>query len=341
MPIGVCKPTTEEVTELPPKGAENIIDILNSESNPTECMVLPFLFLKHNLFANAYITFFVPVYIFSSIVFFFFKQGESDDVNFKKELAHVPLPSGSQCFPLIGRIPSFGNDLFDGRSRLVDWRSVCCPNDDEVESIRKGGISVFNAEAVIREVDKNAARVFGKAILDKVCRTPFDGIPSFKGDFDSLYATILQRGVDVTPLESKVEGLIKQACDLKDLQQSYSGRTSAEEHDTYRMEVQGSRRLNTEGAHYEAKTAELKHVESRRQELLKELQLLEEQQKDLTSQRLASICFKKLSEKSLIHKIDILSATEVIDDATKASLEKIEAYIKESFEDLKNFQWDP
>ncbi|KAJ8452599.1 hypothetical protein Cgig2_004935 [Carnegiea gigantea] len=48
-----------------------------------------------------------------------------------------------------------------------------------------------------------------------------------------------------------------------DLQQSYSGRTSAEEHDSCRMEVQGkldeaSRWLNTEGAHYEAKTAELK-----------------------------------------------------------------------------------
>ena len=208
-------------------------------------------------------------------------------MNFKEELAHVPLPSGSQCFPLIGRIPSFGNDLFDGRSRLVDSRGVCSLDDDEVESIRRvnapslvprprrplrtphGGISVFNAEAVIKEVDRNAARVFGKAVLDKVCRTPFDGLPSLKGDFDSLYATILQRGVVVAPLESKVEGLIKQACDFKDLQQSYSGRTSAEEHDTCRMEVQGkldetSRRLNIEGTHYEAKMAELKHVDSRR-----------------------------------------------------------------------------
>ena len=99
--------------------------------------------------------------------------------------------------------------------------------------------------------------MFGKAILDKLCRTPFDGLPSLRGDFDSLYATLIQRGVDVTPLESKIEGLIKQACDFKDLQQSYSGRTSAEEYDTCHMEVQGkldeaSRRLNTEGAHYEA-----------------------------------------------------------------------------------------
>ena len=46
---------------------------------------------------------------------------------------------------------------------------------------------------------------------------------------------------------------------------------------------EASRRLNTKGTHYEAKIAELKHVESRRQELLKELQLLEDQQKELSS----------------------------------------------------------
>ncbi|KAJ8444410.1 hypothetical protein Cgig2_005932 [Carnegiea gigantea] len=38
--------------------------------------------------------------------------------------------------------------------------------------------------------------------------------------------------------------------------------------------------MNTEGAYYKAKAAELKHVESRSQELMKELQLLEDQQKD-------------------------------------------------------------
>ncbi|KAJ8422335.1 hypothetical protein Cgig2_015890 [Carnegiea gigantea] len=242
-------------------------------------------------------------------------QGESDDVNFKEELAHVPLPSGSQCFSSIGRIPSFGNNLFDGTLRLVDSPGVCSLDDDEVESIRRvnapllvshpqrslrapqGGIFVFNVEAVIKEVDK--------AILDKVCCTPFDGLPSLKGNFDSLYATILQRGVHVTPLESKVEGLIKQVCDFKDLQQSYSGRTAAKEHDTCRMEVQGkldeaSRWLNTKGAHYEAKMVELKHVESRRQELLKELQLLEEQQKDLHSQAAASKHLLQEAERKVI-----------------------------------------
>ena len=55
------------------------------------------------------------------------------------------------------------------------------------------------------------------------------------------------------------------------------------------MEVQGnldgaSHWLNTKGTHYEAKAAELKHVELRSEELLKELQLLEDQKKDLSSQ---------------------------------------------------------
>ncbi|KAJ8427024.1 hypothetical protein Cgig2_001047 [Carnegiea gigantea] len=307
LPVEVCEPSTQKVTELPPEGAENIIDILDAEPNPIECM------------------------------------GESDDVNFKEGLAHIPLPSGSQCFPSVGCIPSFGKDLFDSRSRLVSSRGVCSPDDDEVESIRKvnahspvpcpqrplkvpqGGISVFDADAFIKEVDKNAARVLGKAILDKVCRTLFDRLPSLRGDFDSLYATILQRGVD-----SRVEGLIRQACDFKDLQQSYSGRISAEEHNNCCMEVQGkldeaSRQVNTEGTHYEAKAAELKH-------------------KELSSQVAASEHLLQEAEREVIDlqgQIEVLNATEVMDAATKASLEKAEAYIKESFENLKNFQWDP
>ncbi|KAJ8420734.1 hypothetical protein Cgig2_023006 [Carnegiea gigantea] len=40
-------------------------------------------------------------------------------------------------------------------------------------------------------------------------------------------------------------------------------------------------------------------------------------------------------------QIDTLNAIEVIDPATKASLEKTEAYVKESFEDLKTFHWTP
>ncbi|KAJ8426954.1 LOW QUALITY PROTEIN: hypothetical protein Cgig2_033235 [Carnegiea gigantea] len=261
IPIGVCEPTTEKVTELPPEGVENIMDIFNSEPNPTECM------------------------------------GESDDVNFKKELAHIPLPLGSQCFP---------------RSRLVDPRGVCPLYDDEVESIRRvnapslaprrqrplgaphGGISIFNAEVIINEVDKNAARDLIKPYSTR-CVAPL------------LISFLLLKAILIAfmPLSFK-----------EDLQQSYSGQTSAEEHDTYRMEVQGkldeaSRQLNTEDTHYKAKTAELKH-------------------KYPSSQEAASEHWVQEAE------------WEVIDlQATKASLEKDEAYIKESFEDLKNFQWDP
>ncbi|KAJ8427782.1 hypothetical protein Cgig2_021413 [Carnegiea gigantea] len=237
LPIEVCEPSTEKVTELPLEGVENIMDILDFEPNPTECM------------------------------------GESDDVNFKEELAHIPLPSGSQCFLSIGRIPSFGKNLFDSRSRLVDSRGVCSLDDEEVESIRRfnapslvpcpqcplrapqGGISVFNANDFIMAADKNAAQAFGKAILDKVSHTPFDGLPSLKP-----LCHYLQRGGDVTPLESKVQGLIKQACDFTELQQSYPSRAFAKVHDSCPMEVQGkldeaSCRLNTEGARCEARMA--------------------------------------------------------------------------------------
>ncbi|KAJ8436193.1 hypothetical protein Cgig2_006880 [Carnegiea gigantea] len=128
------------------------------------------------------------------------------------ELAHIPLPSRSQCFLSIGRIPSFGEDLFDSRSRLDGSKGVCPQNDDGVKSIHRvntptlvpcpqrplrapqGGVSTFNADVIIKEVDKNVAHVFGKAILNKVSCTPFDGLPSLKGDSDSLYATILQTG---------------------------------------------------------------------------------------------------------------------------------------------------
>ncbi|KAJ8437696.1 LOW QUALITY PROTEIN: hypothetical protein Cgig2_030718 [Carnegiea gigantea] len=276
IPIGVCEPSTKNVTELRPEGTENIMDILD---------------------------------------------GESDGMNFKEELAHIPLPSKSQCVSSIGRIPSFGNDLFDSGSRIDGSKGVCSLDDDEVESICRANDPLRAPQ----EVDKNAALVFGKAILQKVSCTSFDGLPSLKGNFDSLYATILERGVDVTPLESKDERLIKQACDFENLQESYSGRTSAEEHLSCRIKVQGkldeaSRQLNTKGAHYEAKMAELKH-----EELLKELQLLENQKKDVSSQG----------------QIDVFNAAEVMDVATKVSLEKDEAYINESLEDSKNFRWNP
>ncbi|KAJ8431007.1 LOW QUALITY PROTEIN: hypothetical protein Cgig2_017185 [Carnegiea gigantea] len=76
--IGVYDLSTKRVIELPLKGVTNIMDILYANPYPTEC------------------------------------TRESEDVKFKK--AHVPLPLGSQCFPLIGRIPSMGKDFFDSQS---------------------------------------------------------------------------------------------------------------------------------------------------------------------------------------------------------------------------------
>jgi len=70
----------------------------------------------------------------------------------------------------------------------------------------RGGISVFNTDAIIKELDKNATWAFSKVRLHEVSCTPFDGLPSLKGDFDSLYATILQRGVDVTPQRARLKG---------------------------------------------------------------------------------------------------------------------------------------
>ncbi|KAJ8425372.1 LOW QUALITY PROTEIN: hypothetical protein Cgig2_003650 [Carnegiea gigantea] len=305
----VCDPSTEKVIKLPPYGTENIMDILDAKPNPTECI------------------------------------GKSNDVHFKEELAHVPLPSRSQYFPSIGRKP------------LDGLKGVRSPNDDKVESIHRAnapslaprpqhplralqrGISVFNVDAVIKEVDKSATWAFDKTIPDKVSRTLFDGLPSLKGN---LYATILQRGADVTPLESNVEGLIKQACDFRDL---YSGQTSTEEHDSCRMEVQGkldeaSCRLNTGRAHYNAKVDELKQVEFRRKEQRKELQLLGNQKKDLSLSE-HSLQETEREVIDLQGQTDILNAIEVMDAAIKPSLEKTKAYIKESFEDLKNFQWNP
>jgi len=66
--------------------------------------------------------------------------------------------------------------------------------------------------------------MIGQVILDKVLRTPFERLHCLKGEFDSLYDLINDRGGDATPLKNKVEKLIQQANDLKDLQESYSNR---------------------------------------------------------------------------------------------------------------------
>ena len=96
-------------------------------------------------------------------------------MNFTKILANVPLPLGSNWFLSIERIPSFGKDLFDSRSRLDVSRAFFSPNDKEVESARranasslvshpqcrlrapKEGVFIFNVDTVIKEADKNVA----------------------------------------------------------------------------------------------------------------------------------------------------------------------------------------
>ena len=78
----------------------------------------------------------------------------------------------------------------------------------------QGGVPVSNVDATIREVDKSATQVFGQAILDKVSHAHVDGLISSTGDLNSLYTIIVQRGVDIAPLENKVEGLINQACNI-------------------------------------------------------------------------------------------------------------------------------
>ncbi|KAJ8423607.1 hypothetical protein Cgig2_015522 [Carnegiea gigantea] len=163
--------------------------------------------------------------------------GESNEVNFKKELAHIPVPSGSQCFPSIEQIRSFAKDSFDSRSSL-------------------------------------------------------DGS----------------------------KGLIKQAYNLNDMEESYFDQMTIEEQDSCHIEALG--------ACYEEATTERKQVESRHGELLKKFKLLKDQKKDL-----------KIKEEVIdwLGQIDINNVTEVMGAATKASLEKTKAYIKKPSQDLKNF----
>ena len=59
-PVRICEPNIKKAVELPPEGAENIMDILNAEPNPAECMVL-------SLFFSFFFFFFVL-----SFFFFFF-----------------------------------------------------------------------------------------------------------------------------------------------------------------------------------------------------------------------------------------------------------------------------
>jgi len=87
--------------------------------------------------------------------------------------------------------------------------------------------------------------------------------------------------------------------------------------------------------------AKLEQVESRREESLKELRSLDDQKKDLSCQMMASEYLLQVVERvfDLQGQIDTFNAAEVIDP--EASWENTEAYVKESFEDLKTFQRTP
>jgi len=72
-------------------------------------------------------------------------------------------------------------------------------------------------------------------------------------------------------------------------------------------------------------------VDSRHKVLLKELQSLDDQKKDLSSQVVASGDLLQEVERTFIDlkgQINTLNVIEVIDPTTKASLEKTEVYVK-------------
>ncbi|KAJ8431972.1 hypothetical protein Cgig2_026998 [Carnegiea gigantea] len=205
--------------------------------------------------------------------------GESDNVNSKEELAHIPLTLGTYA-------PSL----------------VPCPQHP-LKSTRS--CFHFIVDFVIKEVDKCAALVFDQAILDKVSHTPFNGILSLQANLKNLYTIILQRG-------------------------SYSYRTTIEEKDRYCIEAQSkldeaSQWLSAKVAHYKAVATELKQEHCSSQ-VATNKHLLQETKHEVINVQ----CH-----------IDIINPTNVTDSTTKASLEKTEAYIKENFEHLRTFQWNP
>ncbi|KAJ8435490.1 hypothetical protein Cgig2_033229 [Carnegiea gigantea] len=321
--VGGSKLDYGKVVFPPPDDAENIMDILDCDPSPTACM------------------------------------GESGNMNFKEKLAYVPLPSESHCFPSIEHLSSLGQDFLGDDDEAESTPKVDAPQvlspprlsraTPNVLARATPDVLVFNAHAVIREVNKSGARMTGQVILDKVLRTPFERLHCLKGEFDSLYDFIHERGGDATLLKNKVERLIHQAGDLKDLQESYSDRMTIEVRESRRVEVgskldAASHQLDTEIARYNVLKAKLGEVDSRREGLLKELQSLDDQKKDLCYQVTASEDSLQEAEQAVIDlkgQIDTLNAIEVIDPTTKASLEKTEAYVKESFEDLKTFHWTP
>ncbi|KAJ8436286.1 hypothetical protein Cgig2_023337 [Carnegiea gigantea] len=212
-------------------------------------------------------------------------------MNYKEKLAHVPLPSGNHCFS------STTPRVFVPQAMILKLspppRQILheCPLYYALQELRK------------IEANKSGAWTTDHVILNK--------------------DLINERGGDATPLMSKVERLIHQACDLKDWQESYSDRMTTE--------------LDTGSTHCNVLKAKLGQVESRREKLLKELQSLD-------VKRRTSVVKWWLAERAVIGlegQINTLNTIVVTDPTTNAYMEKTEAYVKESFEDLKTFQWTP
>ncbi|KAJ8426500.1 hypothetical protein Cgig2_020470 [Carnegiea gigantea] len=165
--IVVCTPDEQGISNIqesklnyekticpPPDSTENIMDILNCNPSPTECMD----FLGNDLCPN------------DSKSICTLNDDDEADFTPKADAARVPPP----------------------------LRPSRASQD----------VSVFNVDAIIREVNKNRARMTVQVILDKVFRTPFERLHYLKGEFDSLYNLINERGGDATPLKDKVERLI-------------------------------------------------------------------------------------------------------------------------------------
>jgi len=123
-----------------------------------------------------------------------------------------------------------------------------------------------------------------QVILDMEFRIPFERLHYLNGEFDSLYDLINERRGDATPLRR-----IHQACDLKDLQESYFDRMTTKVRESRHIEVgsklnEASHQLDIESTHYNAVKGKLELVDSRHKELLKKLKSLDDQKKDLSCQ---------------------------------------------------------
>ncbi|KAJ8439086.1 LOW QUALITY PROTEIN: hypothetical protein Cgig2_009229 [Carnegiea gigantea] len=270
----------------PADGAENIMDILDCDPNPTECMVIISFFSISLEILTSMIPFLTPLYI----------KGESGDMSFKEKMAQDFL----------------GNDLCLNNSRMPP---PLCPSRASQD------VSVFNIDAVIREVNKSGTWMTGQVIVDMVFPTPFKRLHCLKGEFDNLSDLINESGGDVTPLKNK-------ACDHKDLQESYFDRMA-----TKIKLNEASNRLDIESTYYNALKAKLGQVESRHEELqkkrLKERQLLSANEDLLQEVKREVVANEDLLQEvkreviDLQGQIDSLNAIEVINLATKSSLEKV------------------